>query len=91
LLLRNHDALLPLLRARGRRLARRIADDDPVEPVGMLLRQAERGRAAHGQAGEMRLLDRERVHQGDHVGQQQLEAVAPGGRVGTAVPTLVVA
>ena len=61
------------------------------KPVGMRLRQAERGRAAHRQAGEMRLLDRERVHQRDHVGQQHVEAVASGGRLGAAVPTLVVA
>ena len=32
----------------------RVADDDPVEPVRMALRQPQRGGAAHRQPGEMR-------------------------------------
>src|SRR5262245_51850959 len=57
----------------------------------MGFRQAQRGGAAHGQACEMRLLDPERVHQRDGVVEQRGEAVAAGGRVGAAVPALIVA
>ena len=44
--------------------------DDAIEAVGMALGEAERGGAAHGQAGEVRLLDRQRVHQTERIGKQ---------------------
>ncbi len=49
LLLRDDDALVPLLAARRGRLARRIADDDLLQPLRVLQRQAERGGATHGE------------------------------------------
>src|SRR5215470_15553947 len=39
----------------------------------------------------MRLADCKRVHQGEHVGDQQVEGVAAAGRLAAAVPALVVA
>ena len=69
----------------------RVADDDAVETVGMALREAEPGGAAHREAGEMRALDRQRIEQGDRVRQQGVEAVAAGRRFGLAMAALVVA
>ena len=43
----NGDPLFPLLGGGGSRCAGGVADDDPVEPLGMALRQAHGGRAAH--------------------------------------------
>ena len=57
----------------------------------MLLRQAERGGAAHGQAGEMRFSYCERIHQRERIGDQQVEGVAAGRHLGRAVPALIVA
>ena len=74
-----------------RRLAGRVADDDAIEAVGMALGEAERGGAAHGQAGEVRLLDRQRVHQTERIGKQRIERIAAGRHVGAAVAALVVA
>jgi hypothetical protein len=72
-------------------LAWRVADDHPIEPIRMLLRQAERGGAAHGQAGEMRFSYCERIHQRERIGDQQVEGVAASRRLGRAVPALIVA
>ena len=57
----------------------------------MLLREAERSRAAHRQSAEMRALDAERVHQANRIGNQCFEIVAAGGRIGFTVAALVVA
>ena len=55
--IKTFHTLFPLLRALWCRLARRIADDNAVEAFGMTLGEAERGCAAHGEPGEMRLVD----------------------------------
>ena len=39
----------------------------------MALGKAKRGGAAHRQAGEMRLLDRERIEQAERIGKQRIE------------------
>ena len=57
----------------------------------MPLGKAKRGGAAHGQAGEMRFLDRQRVHQTERIGEQRIERIAAGRHVGAAVAALVVA
>ena len=91
LFLRHRDALFPLLARLRRRLARRIADDNAVETVGMTLGKSERGGAAHRQAGKMRLLDRQRVEKPQRVGKQRIVGIAPRRCVGRAVAALVVA
>ena len=62
-----------------------------LSSLGMLLGQSEGGCAAHRQAGKMRLVDCERVHQREHVVHEQLECVTAAGRFGAAVAALVVA
>jgi predicted dithiol-disulfide oxidoreductase (DUF899 family) len=84
-------ALVPLLRRGRRRGGPAGARDDTVEPVGVALRQEQRSYTAHGQADEMRALNRQRVHQRDHIRSQQVEAVFSVSHVGTALPALVVA
>ena len=91
LLLRHRDALFPLLARLRRRLARRVADDDAVEAIGMALGKPERGGAAHRQTGEVRLLDRQGVEQAERIGKQRVVGIAARRRVGAAVAALVVA
>jgi len=57
----------------------------------MALGEAKRRGAAHGQAGEVRLPDRQRVHQTERVGKQGIERIAAGRHFGAAVAALVVA
>src|SRR5436189_1229 len=62
-----------------------------LEPVRMRLGKPERSRAAHRQTGEVCARDGQRVEQGDGVCNQQVERVAPGGRLRPAMAALVVA
>src|SRR6185437_6722832 len=91
LALRNGYTFLPLLRALWCRLAGRVADNDAVEALGMALGEAERGRAAHGEPGEMRLVDMQGIKQAEGVRQQRVERVAASRRVGAAMAALIVA
>src|ERR1051326_3683773 len=61
LLLRHRDALFPLLARLWRRLARRVADNDAIEPIRGAFGAPQRGGAAHRQARNVRLGDAERV------------------------------
>ncbi len=65
LFLCHRDPLFPLLARLRRRLAGQVADDDPVNTIGKMFGEAERGRAAHRQAGEVGFLDRQSIHQPD--------------------------
>ena len=91
LVLGDHNALFPLLTALRRRLARRVANNDAVETVGMFFGKAERGRSAHRQAGEMRFLDRKGIEKAERIGEKRVERIAAGRRLGSAVAALVVA
>ena len=67
-----------------------VAHNHPVEPLGMLLGQAECSRSSHGEAGKMRLRDRKRSHQPERIGDQGFEAVAARRRIGGTVATLII-
>ncbi len=82
----DDDALFPLLCGLGRRGRTAIAGHHAVQPVGMFLGERNRGHAAHRHADEMRALDLQRVEQTDDVGDQQIEAVLPVGRIGPPCP-----
>jgi len=90
LLLRDDDALVPLLAARQGRLARRIADDDLLQPLRVLQRQAERGGATHGEPREMCRLDCKRIHQRQRIRDQLFERVAAAACLGSAVAALII-
>ena len=62
------DSLFPLFGAGWGGCAGRIANDRPVDAIGILFGQPERSRAAQRQSTEMRTANFERVHQGDGVG-----------------------
>ena len=61
------------------------------EAVRTALGQAERGGAAHRQAGKMRFVDSKRVHQRQRIVEQRVETIAPRRRIAAAVAALIVA
>ena len=89
--LRDGDAFLPLLGGDRRRHAGRVAHDDAIDAIRVQLGEAERGRAAHREAREVRAPNRERVEQPDGVGDERIEGIAASRRIGPAMAALIVA
>ena len=89
--LRDRDPLLPLPGAFPATTGPGLSQSTMLAESGrMLLRQAHAGGAAHRHTAPVRALNAERIHQGDDIGDESVEAIAARRRLGFAMAALVV-